>query len=600
VQEPDPSGSLGNGHAVEATGRRLSAISFLDIVGYTTLMAENATRTHQEWMRVLHETIRPGAERHHGRIVKSTGDGVLAEFGSAREAVAWARDVQGSLQKMNTGRQAAGDPIAARIAIHIDEVFITPDDIYGPGVNIAARLQEHAEPGGIVLSQAVFDLVRDSLDWPTRDLGLIYLKNIPDPVGAYALDPTDMPLVRQFRRAATLPSIAVLPLQNLGGDPAEAYFAEGIVEDITVSLASLHELMVIARGSSLALSQRQHDRRAVGRALGVRYVLSGNVRRTARRVRVAAQLYDAESDVSLWGDAAEGTPDDLFEMQDHIVARVVAGIAPHVRSAELNRALRKRPENFTAYDSTLQALDCINSLEKATFMRAHDHLERAMSEDRNFAMPVAWAARWRSLLIGQSWSADLRGDAEAAAKLAAKAIELDAQNALALATYGHVRSFLFHDYDVALGYFERALSACPNSAIAWLLSSGTLSYVGRAAEAVRHAEQALRLSPFDQGLFAFYMFLGMAHYSNGDYEAAIRAGRRSLSERPAYTANLRILAAALGALGQQAEAADIASRLLVLEPSFNLTDYERTLLPFREAAMRSLYLEHLHKAGLPP
>ena len=599
VQEPDPTGGREGGHVAEVTGRRLSAVSFLDIVGYTTLMAENATRTHQEWMRMLQETIRPSAERHHGRIVKSTGDGVLAEFGSAREAVAWARDVQRSLQEMHAGRHAAGDPIAARIAIHIDEVFITADDIYGPGVNIAARLQEHAEPGGIVLSQAVFDLVRDSLDRPARDLGLIYLKNIPDPVGAHALDPTDMPLVRQFRRAATLPSIAVLPLQNLGGDPAEAYFAEGIVEDITVSLASLHELMVIARGSSLALSQRQHDSRAVGRALGVRYVLSGNVRRTTRRVRVATQLHDAETDVSLWGDVAEGTPGDLFEMQDHIVARVVGGIAPHVRSAELQRALRKRPENFTAYDSTLQALNCINSLEKGTFLRARDHLERAMSEDRNFAMPVAWAARWRSLLIGQSWSTDLRGDAEAAAELAAKAIELDARNALALATYGHVRSFLFHDYDVALGYFERALSACPNSAIAWLLSSGTLSYVGRAAEAVHHAEQALRLSPFDQGLFIFYMFQGMAHYCNGDYEAAVIAGRRSLSERPAYTANLRVLTASLAALGQQAEAADVARRLLVLQPSFNLTDYERTLLPFRDAAMRSRYLEHLHKAGLP-
>lgn len=600
MPEPGPSGGLEGGHAVEATGRRLSAIAFLDIVGYATLMAENATRTHQAWMHVLQETVRPGAERHHGRIVKTTGDGVLAEFGSAREAVAWARDVQGSLHKGYTERETGDDPIAVRIAIHIDEVFITADDIYGAGVNIAARLQEHAEPGGIVLSQAAFDLVRDTLDAPARDLGLIYLKNIPDPVRVQALDPTDMPLVRQFRRAATLPSIAVLPLQNLAGVPAEAYFAEGIVEDITVSLASLHELMVIARGSSLTLSQRQYDPRAVGRALGVRYALSGNVRRTATRVRVATQLYDAETDVSLWGDVAEGTPDDLFEMQDHIVARVVAGIAPHVRSAELSRALRKRPENFTAYDSTLQALSCINSLEKGTFFRARDHLERAMSEDATFAMPVAWAARWRSLLIGQNWSTDLRGDAEAAAALAARAIALDPQNSLALATYGHVRSFLFHDYDVALGYFERALSACPNNAIAWLLSSGTLSYVGRAAEAVRHAEQALRLSPFDPGLFAFYTFQGMAHYCNGDYEAAAAAGRRSLSERPAYTANLRILSATLAALGQQAEATEIARRLLLLEPSFNLTDYERTLLPFRDAAMRSLYLAHLHKAGLPP
>jgi adenylate cyclase len=215
-------------------------------------------------------------------------------------------------------------------------------------------------------------------------------------------------------------------------------------------------------------------------------------------------------------------------------------------------------------------------------------------------MPVAWAARWRSLLIGQSWSTDRRVDAKAAADLAAKAIELDSQNAVALATYGHVRSFLFHDYDVALGYFERALAACPNSALAWFLSSGTLSYVGRAAEAIQNARQALRLSPFDQSLFAFYMFLGMAYYANGDYEEAVKAGRRSLSERATYTANLRVLSAALAAAGQLHEASEIAGRLLALEPAFNLGEYERTLLPFRDAALRSLYLEHLRNAGLPP
>jgi adenylate cyclase len=580
--------------------RRLSAVSFLDIVGYSALMAENADRTHNKWMRVLDDVVRPGAQRHGGRIVKTTGDGVLAEFGSARDAVAWARYVQASLTKMHSDADVADSPFAARFSVHIDELFSAAGDIYGPGVNIAARLQEHAEPGGIVLSQAVFDLVKDSLDRPARSLGPVHLKNIPEPVVAYALDPDEAPRVPRIGGNATLPSIAVLPLQNLGGDPAEAYFAEGVVEDITVSLASLHELMVIARGSSLALSQRRSDLRSVSRDLGVRYVMTGNLRRTPKRMRVATQLYDAEAGISLWGDTAEGSPDDLFEMQDQIVARVVAGIAPHVQVAELKRALRKRPENFTAYDLTLQALHCLNTLERTSFFKARDHLERAMAEDGNFAMPVAWAARWRSLLIGQSWSSDRRADARTAADLAAKAIELDSQNAVALATYGHVRSFLFHDYDVALGYFERAMAACPNSALAWFLSSGTLSYVGRPAEAIQNAKQALRLSPFDQSLFAFYMFLGMAYYANGDYEEAVKAGRRSLSERATYTANLRVLSAALAAAGRPDEASDIANRLLALEPAFNLAEYERTLLPFREPALRSLYLEHLRKAGLPP
>lgn len=590
---------LGDARSKGAIERRISAVSFLDIVGFATLMAEDAIGMHKAWMHVLHDIILPIAREHHGRIVKSTGDGVLAEFVSALEAVKWARAVHDGLQKVQTEGAFAAVQIAARIAIHIDEVLAAEDDIYGPGVNIAARLQEYAEPGGVVLSLAAFNLVRNSLDRPIRDLGQLYLKNIPDPVMAYAIDPVQRPLVRHFRHAATLPSIAVLPLQNVECNPAETYFSEGIVEDIIVSLASLRELLVISRGSSLSLSRNDTDIRSIGRMLGVRYVMTGSVQRTAHQLRVAVQLIDTETGVSLWGNSFKGLTDGLFEMQESIVTGVVAGIAPHVRSAEMQRALRKRPGSFTAYDCTLQALDCIHSLDKATFFRAREYLEQAMSEDKHFAMPVAWAARWRSLLIGQNWSDDPHRDTEAAAELAARAIDLDGQNALALATYGHVRSFLFHDYDVALGYFDRALSACPNSALAWFLSSGTLSYVGRAAEAVRHCEQALRLSPFDQSLFAFYMFLGMAHYCNGNYAEAVNAGRKSMSERPAYTANLRVLTAALVAAGRHTEAIGIGKRLLILEPSFNLTTYERTRMPFRDAAVRCLYGEHLRAAGLP-
>ena len=359
-------------------GRRSSAISFLDIVGYSTLMAENAARTHLDWMKVLNEILRPAADQHGGRIVKSTGDGVLAEFSDAHAGVAWASAVQHSMLAEYAQAGASQTPIVARIAVHVDQVFVVGDDIYGPGINVAARLQEYSEPGGIVVSDAVFDLVRDGLDRPVRDLGLLYLRNIPDPVRAYALDPIGpVPPVPQFRHEGTLPSIAVLPLQNRDGDPGEDYFAEGIVEDITVSLASLHELLVIARASSLAMSRQQSDPHAIGRSLGVRYVLAGNVRRTPNRVRVAVQLHDVELGVSLWGDTAEGAPDELFEIQDHIVARVVAGIAPRVQAAELYRAMRKRPQSFTAYDYTLHALDRMRMLEKEAFIEAREYLEKA-------------------------------------------------------------------------------------------------------------------------------------------------------------------------------------------------------------------------------
>jgi adenylate cyclase len=580
--------------------RRLAAIAFVDIVGYSILMAEQEARTHERWMALLNSVLRPLAARHRGTIVKSTGDGVLVEFSSALHAVEWARAVQRGAAMAGADAPDGSPAIALRVAIHLGDVIATADDIYGDGVNLAARLQEHASPGGIVISEVVYDLVRGHIGEEARDLGYLDLKNFPKPVRAYAVDSGLLrtPALARPRQGA-LPSIAVLPLQNLGGDPADDYFADGIVEDIIVSLAGLRELMVIARASTLMYRGRQPDPREVGRALGVRYALMGTVRRSTRLVRVSTQLCDALSGATLWGDQTEVPPGELFDVQDRIVRRIVAGIAPHVRAAELEVALRKRPESFTAYDYTLRALDIINSLDVRTFRKAREYLERAMADDPNFAMPVAWAARWQSLYIGQGWSENPRADAARAAELAAKAIELDRQNALALATYGHLKSFLFHEYDSALVYFERALAACPNSSLAWILSSGTLSYVGQGERAIRHAEHGLWLSPFDQSLFYYYMFLGLAHYANGTYEEAVKWGRMSASENPMYTANARILSAALVALDRIDEAREVAANLMRLEPDFRLTRYLQTRQPFRDPVIKARYLEHLHKTGLP-
>jgi adenylate cyclase len=396
-----------------------------------------------------------------------------------------------------------------------------------------------------------------------------------------------------------LPSIAVLPLHNFGRDPADDYFADGIVEDVILSLARLRELLVISRGSTSKYRGPGVDPREVGRDLGVRYVLGGSVRKAAQRLRVSTQLYDAETGGSLWTKKMEFEPGDLFEAQDQVVRRVVPRIAPHVRAAELRGALRKRPESFTAYDWMLRALHIINSLDVNTFLRAREFLNRAMTEDSHFAMPVAWAARWHCLRIGQGWSPAPNEEARRAAELATRAIDLDRQNALGLATYGHLKSFLFHDYDVALRYFDRALTACPNSSLAWILSSATLSYVGRGAEAVERAGQGLRLSPHDQSIFYYYAFLSIAHYSNGNYAEAIRWGRMAARENPVYTTTYRILAASLVASDRLDEARDSAAAVLNLEPDFRLGEYERTRQPFQSSQIKARYLQHLKKAGLP-
>jgi adenylate cyclase len=491
--------------------------------------------------------------------------------------------------------------MALRIAVHIGDVYTTADDIYGDGVNVAARLQEHAEPGGIVMSEAVYDLVRGTVGAQALDLGLLRLKNIERPSRAFALLPTPGHALAPLRaRESAVPSIAVLPLLNLSGNPEDAYFADGIIEDIIVSLAGLRELLVIARASTLFYGRQQRaDPREVGRALGVHYVMTGSARRSPRSVRLSVQLWETASGGSLWAHSTEVSPDKLFDVQDDIVTRIVAGIAPHVRSSELRIAMRKRPGSFTAYDHTLRALEIINSLDRDMFVQARTFLDRAMTADGNFAMPVAWAARWHSLNIGQGWSSNRQEDAAKASELAQRALVLDRQNALALATYAHVRSFLFHDYDTALLYFERALAAGPNSSLAWILSSGTLAYVGRTQEAVDHAERGLRLSPFDQSLFYYYVFLSLAHYANGDYAQAVKWGRMSQSENPLYSANLRSLAASLAALDRIEEARNVVANLMRIEPGFSMARWERELQPFRDPAIKVRYLEHLRKAGLP-
>lgn len=591
--------SLMNAKESRRLSRRLAAVAFVDVVGYTILMSSDESRTHLRWMKVLNEVIRPRIPQYRGRIVKFTGDGLLAEFSSALDAVEWAQDVQRS----SPSGQIEGDgppSIALRIAINLGDIIATEFDIFGDGVNVAARLQEHAEPGGVLISESVYDVVRGTVAKLARDLGYLQLKNLEKAVRAYALS-VDAPkvVVPSRLHRESLPSIAVLPLQNLGGDPADDYFADGIIEDIILSLASLRELFVISRASTTKYRGLPPDPAEVGRVLGARYIVFGSVRRSDRSVRVSIQACDSRTQETVWGDTIEVALGELFDLQDHIVQKVVGGIAPNVRKSELRNALRKRPDSFTAYDYGLRAMQIINSLDRQTFLRAREFLDKAIAEDPHFAMPVAWAARWHSLYVGQGWSANPSEDSARSAELAARAIELDGQNALALSTFGHVKSFLFHEYEGALIYLDRALSACPNHSLAWILSSATLSYIGETQQAISRAEHGLRLSPFDQSLFTYYMFLNLAYYAHGAYEDAVKWGRMSANENGLYTANQRVLIAGLAGLGRLDEAREVAAKMTEIEPQFRLGTYELTRQPFRHPQIKDKYMMHLRMAGLP-
>ncbi len=565
---------------------------------------QEAVATLARWMVLLRETIHPELARHHGTYIKSTGDGLLAEFASALDAVNWARDVQRAVSR-GSAADAPGAPplpIALRIAVHVGD--IVPDDkgdIFGDGVNVAARLQEVAEPGGIAISAAVHDLVRGHLDRPARDLGLLRLKNFERPVHAFVIEPAALGFsAPALSGEQNLPSIAVLPLQNLSNDPAENYFCEGMVEDIVTSLAGLRELFVISRSSTLGLARANADLREIGRALGVRYALTGSVRRSAGRVRVNVQLADAGPGAQLWAKSFDTPITELFEQQDNVVEAIVAGIAPQVRSHEMRRALRKRPESFTAYDLTLQALDILHRTDPATFPGALTLLRRAIDEDPGFAMPCAWAAHWHGMNIGQGWSSNPDADFEAVADYSRRAVELDRDNAFALAVHSHLRSYLFHDYDSALAGFERALAAGPSNAFAWCVSGATLSYIGRPHGGVAPRQPGLRLSPFDSQLYYFYCVGALTCYALGAFEDALKWARMSATENPRFTANLRFMAATQHALGDVGAARATAAEILRLEPEFSMERYLRTRQPFHAPEIRERFTRDLAQLGLPP
>jgi len=596
---PAASSSSGDSPADDGGARRLAAIAFVDIVGYSILMAEDEARTHRRWMALLGDVIRPGAQRHRGRVVKSTGDGVLAEFPSAFDAVEWAREVQQAVHRAAVTDDAGLRPIALRIAIHIGDVMTTPDDIYGDGVNVAARLQEHGEPGGIILSEAAHDLVRGMIGSQARDLGFLRLKNFEKPVRAYALSGPGGLVTRPRWSRGSRPSIAVLPFVEHGVPSEATYFGDGVVEDIVGGLASLQELLVISRNSTLKYrGQHPVDLPLIGNELGVRYILTGSIRRNDNHIRISAELADAETLGVLWTDRVNGDVSDLFTVQDRLTERVIQTIAPNIYGAELRRVARKRPENFDAYDYMLRGLDLLYRLTRQEFDKAHEMFEKSIELDESYAVPYALTALWHSIRTQQGWSPDPPQDLAAVDRFAAAALERDSLDVWALSLTGHLRALLFRDFEAALVLFDRALQASPNSAFAWARSSGTFSYMGDGAEGRRRAEGALRLSPFDPQNFFTCTVLGIAAYTQRDYEAAVAAGRRAYAENPRYTANIRFLAASLAAAGSLEEARRIGRVLHQLEPGFRVRKFCEGYA-YRDPERRATLAQHLLLAGLP-
>ncbi|GJE36796.1 adenylate/guanylate cyclase domain-containing protein [Methylobacterium persicinum] len=592
--ETGPGGPAGD--IVRSTLAILSA----DVVGYSRLteIAEEDTHTRLRTLRV--RTIDPCVVSFRGRIVKNTGDGLIASFDSPLDAVECAMHLQDEVA--TTERAQPGERrIRFRIGVNVDSTILDFGDVFGRGVNVAARLQELAPPDGIVVSKPVFDSIAPHTRIKAVDLGSIHLKNMAIPVRAYSVlggQPDADPGARPLRRLkAKVPSIAVLPFRTEGRTSGSDYIGMGLANDLIVALQSVRGLLVIARSSTLPYKGRSVDRRRVSRELGVRYVLSGSVAVNKAKLRINASLADQETGTVIWADRYDGSTSDIFALQTRIATRILWSIAPHVREAELKRALRKRSESRNAYELMLQAVDAMYLMRSPEFPKARELLQDAMRADETYATSFAYAALWHIHNAAQGWATDLGSEAEEATRLALAAVERDPADGFALAVYGHTRALFFREYADAMLIFERALEASPGNAMAWTLSSGVYGYVGQGDEAVRRAEQGLRISPVDIQSYFYVMFLGQAHYLNDNFSEALIWSKKTYTLNPRLSANLRILAATLVALDRITEANLFAKAILSIQPDFRLETYS-SRCPFSPILLKE-FIDRLERAGLP-
>src|SRR3954452_25088267 len=577
--------------------RRLAAIVSADVVGSSRLMEVDEAGTLSAISAILSGIIAPSTARHQGRVMKTTGDGAILEFSSAVEAVTCATEVQRAVSERSAG-QPEDKRILLRIGINLGDVMLAEDgELYGDGVNVAVRLQELADPGGICVSGKVFDELQGRLSLDFEDWGDQQLKNIAKPVRAYALKgdgtvalaPKPLPLPDK-------PSIAVLPFANLSGEPEQDYFADGIVEDILTALGRLKWLFVSARNSTFTYKGRAVDPKRVGAELGVRYLLHGSVRKAGSRVRITGRLIEAESGTQIWADRYEGAIEDVFDLQDQITTSVAGAIEPRLRHAEIERARRKPPENLSSYDRFLQALSHFYEGTREGVERALSLLDRTIALDPGYIQPYALAAWCQVYHIAQGWSADPARDGARAVGRARSAIEAERDDPSVLWMAGVAIGYLAHDNDTALVLLDRSLGLNPSSASAYQMSGWIRCWAGREKEALAHFHCAIRLSPIDRTMITMQSGLGLALAMAAQYEDSIVWCRKAIVEQASWTATYRPLAASLAQLGRIEEAKLVAEQLRALEPDCSIA---KIAALYRRSEGASRYLEGLRKAGLP-
>jgi TolB-like protein len=542
----------------------------------------------------------PVAAAHGGRIVKEMGDGFLIEFGSAAGAVGSALEFQRRSAEEND-QVPAHCGIVLRIGINLGDVIEEGGDIFGEGVNIAARLEGLAEPGGVCISAKVYDEVQGKLPAVFEDMGEQTVKNISRPVRAYRFRSDGTTAVASAPPSPSLPdkpSIVVLPFQNMSGDPEQEYFADGMVEDITTGLSSLRWLFVIARNSSFTYKGRAVDVKQVGRELGVRYVLEGSVRKAGSRVRITGQLIDASTGVHLWANRFDGDLADIFDLQDQVTSSVVGMIAPKLEQAEIERAKRKPTENLDAYDYFLRGMSAFHQFSKSSNEEAVGLFARATEIDSGYAAAYGMGARCYLQRKGFGWVTDRAHEVAEAERLARRAADLGRDDAMALCTAGAALIVVVGDIDYGVALLDRSLVLNPNFSWAWHFSAIGKAFLGEHEVAIERATRGMRLSPQDPQMFGMRIAIAWAHLFSGRYEEGLLWAQTAVRDQSNFFMGLCVVAASAGLVGKKEEAEKAMARVRELNPAMRMSNL-RDVLPFKRPQDFDLWAEGLRKAGLP-
>jgi TolB-like protein/Flp pilus assembly protein TadD len=577
--------------------RRMAAILAADVVGYSRLMGQDEEGTLAQLRGHRRDLMDPAIAARAGRIFKTTGDGLLAEFASVIDAVRCAVEIQSGMARRNAGIDP-GKRLELRIGINLGDVILEGGDVFGDVVNIAARLEGIADAGEICISDDAYRHVREKVDVQFTELGELTLKNIARPVRAHMTQVRGEGAQRKHPRLPEKPSIAILPLQNMSGDPEQEYFADGIVEDITTALSRFRSLFVIARNSSFTYKGRSIDVRQVGRELGVRYVLEGSVRRTGGKVRITGQLIDATTGAHLWADRIDGDVEDVFALQDRVTNAVVGAIIPRVEEAEIERAQRKPTHSLDAYDCYLRGVRDANELTRETNESAFASFLKAIDLDPGFSAAYAKAAYCINMRKVNGWMLDRESESAEACRLARRAVELGKDDAATLALAGYVLAYVGGELDAGAQFIARALALNPNLAEGWASSSWIQVCLGDPGAALEHVATAMRLSPADPRTYVFHLFSAMAHLSAGRYGEAAQSARRVLHDKPVLAA-MRILGIAEALDGRLEEARTAIARMSAFDPTLRMANIDRVIPPYRREADRERYLAGLRMAGLP-